>query len=646
MKQIKEFISSLQLPVELHQEVSADDLLQKHQFYLHLAQYLAPAFPAIARERLTRLTGYSYLYFRFLLGLDSLLDEKPGIAAQPTSKRLFGYLALHEQAVRGLAQLFAEDAAFWPAFEQCKHEYAAANLLEKQLAGQRAPFSLALFEQVAAGKSAVSYAMAYALASLSAEWQPVPALQQCLRYLHIAAQCLDDVEDFRQDWESGQFTYAHSLVEEYLAGKGLQIKQLSIRQVQSYFYTSGAAQQLLQQADSYYTASLRIAQELGLEELADYLGLLATRCQEYQKELEWLLQKTAIKARKSTEPLHVGPVVASPVVIRAAINYAVQHLRSARDAHGRWTDFMTSAGPSVAWVTAYVGLQLAETPEGSQLAHDAFDASFALPGAYNESMAQDGDSLSFAIGLRQRVWGEADARQLQTWLAHLRADGGWATYCHADRLRSRLALPPRVGVEAWLAPHACVTAAAACVLHLFPALAEQYQASCAYLAQQQQPAGCWHSYWWTSPIYATSFAVRALAPQAAYRAQCQAALHWLMVQQLPSGAWAGAAAAGGSAFYTALAIQALLTSDQPECLTAAELGVGWLLSQQTADGSWPTARVLRIPATDVAEPAEVKQWRPSSFGVNVVIDDHNRVFTTSTALNALSVFSRKAIFTC
>jgi hypothetical protein len=99
-----------------------------------------------------------------------------------------------------------------------------------------------------------------------------------------------------------------------------------------------------------------------------------------------------------------------------------------------------------------------------------------------------------------------------------------------------------------------------------------------------------------------------------------------------------------NAFYTALAIKSLIAYDAMSFQDSISKGVKWLLAHQTEDGSWQTNRILRIPATDVLYPSTVKRWRKSSFGVNCIIDDHNRVFTTSTVLNALHHYSTASCF--
>nr|GFC53214.1 hypothetical protein [Tanacetum cinerariifolium] len=203
--------------------------------------------------------------------------------------------------------------------------------------------------------------------------------------------------------------------------------------------------------------------------------------------------------------------------------------------------------------------------------------------------------------------------------------------------RKMMKLPDEVSVAAWLTPKPCVTAAAAYVMTLYEELMPQLKSSCEYLAGQQHPDGYWASYWWTSPIYATAFALLALASFPEYERCRENALQWLVKQQASNGAWYDDYnSTQPSAFFTGLAIKALLIESSQDYSASIERGVNWLVSNQVDDGSWLTTRILCIPATDVANPKDIKSWRLSSFGVNILVDDHNRIFTTSTVLNALN----------
>src|SRR6476661_1346598 len=639
IEQIRQRILALPLDGALTVELADSSLLQQHSLYLQLPEWLAPLFTGISSNQLAELRLYSYLYFRFLLKVDGLLDAPDGATTGP-AKQMLGALSLHELSVRGLTNLFPGADPFWEAFAACKQEYVAANMREKKFAEQPESFTEAGYEAMAAGKSAVCYALVPALASLGRVASSPGALCRCLQHLHIGMQYHDDLEDFRQDWEQGQYTYARFLLEKHSS----YTASSDVRKLHQQLYTSGVAQQLLRSGCRHYELALTLAQELGLPELAQHIRRQVEASEAHQHDIAELLQKTVVKACKSMQ-LPQAAAVDALSLLRATQMKAAAYLQRSQDEAGGWTDFMTSAGPARQWVTAYAGWQLAQTDLGLLQAQQASQALQALPSAYNESLMQDGDSTSFVMGLRRQLGLPAEPSALAAWLSFMNDDGGWVTYRNGEELRQRLKLPAGHDVTGWLAPQACVTAAAASILRQFSELAPQYEASCAWLLQRQEAGGHWPSYWWSSPIYATAFALEALAGHAADLPACTAAVAWLLAQQTAEGCWLDATSRQPSAFYTALALKALLSYDSPELTRPVEQGIAWLIRQQTADGSWLSGRSLRIPATGVLDPATVRQWRPSSFGVNALVDDHNRVFTTSTVLGSLGMFAKATIVT-
>ena len=134
--------------------------------------------------------------------------------------------------------------------------------------------------------------------------------------------------------------------------------------------------------------------------------------------------------------------------------------------------------------------------------------------------------------------------------------------------------------------------------------------------------------------------MQALNPQLEYNEHCAKACDWLLHNQHAAGSWINPFTKEQSAFYTALAIKALLIHNPKKYSHQLKKAVSWLIGQQTMDGSWQTSRILSIPATDVIDTSKITHWRKSSFGVNAVVDDHNRIFTTVTAANALEHYRK------
>lgn len=316
MRAITDFVGSLNLPDALAQELAGAPILAQHALYVQLPAWLAPVF-GLPRDAASveQLGVSSYFYFRFLLVLDNLLDTAPPSSAGATAqngaspvaphlaaRRLLTYCNLFEHAVRGLSGLFPAADPFWAELDACKKQYAASVLEEKARNAARGPFPLTRFVALAAGKSAVCNAIVHALSRLGSDgWAAGTPLLACLADLHVALQCMDDVEDFVRDAEQGQYTYAHALVEAYLRRNGVDATGLSPEQLHPYLYTSGTAVGLYALAQEQFTRALVLIRPFPLEELSDYLHHLSGRCAHYSADIEAGLARGRERVRRAEE---------------------------------------------------------------------------------------------------------------------------------------------------------------------------------------------------------------------------------------------------------------------------------------------------------------------------------------------------------
>lgn len=302
MRAITDYVRASALPTALKEELAGDYIIQQHALYVQLPTWLAPLFgPQVLPAQVEQLSFSAYYYFRFLLVIDHVLDVAPtgGAAASPqATQRLLALCDLYERSVRGLAALFGPNEPFWAQLDGCKAEYEATLLQEKERGVARGPFSLEAFEALAAGKSVLCNFIVYALSGLGGTSTPVEPLLACLRHLHIGMQCMDDVEDFRIDWEQGQYTYAHAQVEAYLAAEGLDPHALRADQVHPYLYTSGTADTLLALGQQHFGQALAVARSLGLDGLEALLAHRAGRCDFYRADIANKL--TRAKQRAAT----------------------------------------------------------------------------------------------------------------------------------------------------------------------------------------------------------------------------------------------------------------------------------------------------------------------------------------------------------
>lgn len=294
---LQQFVAELSISEQFKQQLIGAKTLNAYVFYVELPQFLAPLFPHVRLPQLEELTIHSYLYFSFIIGIDKLVDSPATQQGALQARHLFEVMSLQETAVHGLTRLFPDGSPFWVHFDECKQRYMAANLEEKKYAELRPALTVQQFEELAAGKSAICFAMAYAMSCLGENSAPVDEVLACLAGIHIGSQYFDDIEDFVQDWEQNQYTYAHSEVSAWLMEHNIDPDQVPVSLQQKYLYTSGVALRLMELGCQHYQRSLDLATSLGLEQLVAYLKpRIATYCQQMSR-----VQHTVDQARMQVE---------------------------------------------------------------------------------------------------------------------------------------------------------------------------------------------------------------------------------------------------------------------------------------------------------------------------------------------------------
>ncbi|HZS55169.1 MAG TPA: hypothetical protein VFA65_12250 [Bryobacteraceae bacterium] len=318
----------------------------------------------------------------------------------------------------------------------------------------------------------------------------------------------------------------------------------------------------------------------------------------------------------------------------AALKRAVHFLLGKRltddGANGRyWRDFNAYTNESDEWVTAYTAYALAETElsEGTQAACEAWEwliYGSCLHGSglgYSRLSPQDADSTAWGLRLAAMLGRSKDtfAREAYDFLTtFVRPDGGIGTFSAPGALAICPGKNPS-DVAGWTASHTCVTGPAAWLLEIAGGNA------CRFLANTQQKAGFWRAYWWADDEYATAHAVESLAATGDFDEAVQRGASWLKDRH------------SRSSFTLALQVLGMAKGGEQHFETALDD----LLALQNDDGSWPPSARLRIPAPFLKEPHLQWNWDEGGNGIGCIMVDHRRVFTTATAVRALSACRRR-----
>jgi Prenyltransferase and squalene oxidase repeat len=282
---------------------------------------------------------------------------------------------------------------------------------------------------------------------------------------------------------------------------------------------------------------------------------------------------------------------------------------------GCWSDWDLPPGPSDSWTTAYIGCQLTELPRPfrarslpARRAAAQWLVQHRSEGGgwgYNANVGADADSTAHALQFLSSDPVIGPGASCDCLIAYQQLDGGFSTY------------PSDAGLGSWGTSHADVTAVAARAL-----LSNQGPGSAAlarareYLLRRRKADGTWDSFWWASPLYATTTALSLLHATE---------LHL----DLPSTQQTLVSMAVENAFERALLIEALtrICTDRG-CHRLATL-VQQLVSKQLPDGSWASAPTLRLTNRQCANPA-------ASPFAGPLFADPERLFTSATVLRALS----------
>lgn len=286
---------------------------------------------------------------------------------------------------------------------------------------------------------------------------------------------------------------------------------------------------------------------------------------------------------------------------------AVEYLAGLQAPDGRVQDYALPVGRSDQWVTAYVGLALAEAASAGiaaarrpaeraaawLLAHRASEVAWG----FNAATGPDADSTAHACLLFAALGTPPPPASLAWLEAQWRPSGGFATYAARD--------------DAWAVGHPCVTPPVYAALHR-GGRRDLASAVLAYLGAVRRSDGSWPAYWWRGHHYADFVTLRLLADLDACPAPSADGVRCYEFD---------------SAFELACIVGSeTLRSAAPEVVAVLRRE---LAAHQRADGSWPSGFDLRVTEPDCYAP-----WDEAR---GVYYRDLRASITTATCLRALTL---------
>lgn len=609
-----------------------------NEFYVHAMNYLISSHEQYSKEDIIKITSYGFIYYVSLLKVDNEIDKK-----ESSNNTILEVVQFVENAIKGLGSVFGSNSDFWNKFNECKQLYYKGIKLENELKNTEIICDQTYFENLAECKSAFCYAYLYALNTLNSV-ENLDEKFEILRLIHVSMQYCDDIDDFIIDIHDGQTTYIFTEIRSFLNNQTkVNPNSLEPEQLLRYVHVSGLSIKHFNRAIELLEQAKVLAQRNNLIELISYIDNRIACLEVRVFEIDALNQKSISKSKQESGIKNFRLNDENiRVYAELALNDGLKYLKNwYNKSTNSWEDFLTSAGLGKTWITGYVLNNIHGIREIEELydqASESFISSYNGLAGFHENLIPDADSSNFYFLVKALENSVPNESHIQEWLKFMNIDGGWSTYLDHSGLIKILNYPSDTKLDGWMNPQNCVSAVSASVLAKYPHLQIEYYNTCNFLKSKISENGAIESYWWTSDVYATAYTLIAFSHSSIYNSECEQLQNWLLQQVNENGFVLDTKTGEKSVFYTSLVAKALMQYDFSQNFHTINSCLNWILKNQVLDGSWQSTTILQIPDPRVDNVSLIKSWKKTPFGVNCLVEDHNRIFTTSLVVNVICNF--------
>ena len=576
----------------------------------------------ISTKQLDLLDIAGFLYYQSTIFTDSLIDEK-SISKVP-------FISIcQEESIKILSSIYNLESNFWVLWNKRRNEYFQAVYLEKELYKQEI-VDMDKYEILADTKSAFGKVAIDCLFSIDNKNEDLyQKLLLSHKYFSVAFQLNDDIQDFKRDFKNCQFNWAVYLLKQH------NIKSQDPNVLEKYLYIRGISKKIYLLGIDYCNKSLDIIENI---EIPNWKKVLTDTKKSF---------KTAISEIDNYIEILTSEVSLSNVCflendLQKSIFSAIKFIKSKQQDNGSWREYINQGGISNTWATAFITSKISECinlksnfkNEISKALSFLNQNSIRTLWSYNNTWIEDADSTNFVFLSLFHNNMVIENEILAKWLLYQSQEGGFATYSEKSYLLSALDDKNILDVNGWLSVHNCVSAVS------FYFLAQQNQKSNSFLAIKkyfdENLEKELNSYWWTNNIYTYYYLAKT------YKFLNETTKVNYIISKISDGKNENGSFSdvyGENLFYTGLALEILLLN-QSENKQQIEKTISFLFQKQYNDGSWQNSNALQVP--DSQDTNFNKNHFPiATFGMNVRAKEFNRLFTTISVLQSLSIYEDK-----
>lgn len=626
-----EYLKSNAYPEAIIREIMDEDFIASNPSYYLCYPYLFNAYFQIKdKEVLNLLSVSGFLYYKAVILIDDIFDNKD---SKNNFQKFFTANICQEETVKILSSFFPVNSSFWKTWNARKFEYAKAYKLDKTLTEIK---DHSEFEALADYKSAfgkIAIDCLYHISEVKNKSMYLDLLESH-KYFYVSFQIMDDITDYCEDFNNGQFNISRHELISRLNTESDSIENYSVVEQKKLVYLKNVAENLYERALNYLDTSLNlqskynpVKHDFWINEINSLYNTAVT----HLLNIKGYINVYHTERKKST-------VTQNPKKIKETIEFGIYYLESNQLSDGSWNDIFNDAGISDVWVTSYVTYAMENVLPCTQIniARNFTEKSKVPNGlwGYNKTWIDDADSSSFAL-LSLNV-SENIEDHITQWLTFQNEDGGFSTYNDKDILLSSLNSPHIQNVEGWLQSHFCVSAVAYLVFaELKISSKNEFKRLRSYILKTLKSSESNLSYWWSNDIYAIYYLILGADKlnDLEILDLCEKRLEYLIGQDSEF-----------NYFDKGLLLSSLCLTDRyfTKYSDKVRKVADQILSNQLADGSWEESYALKMPHPSVLNASsDYIKCKKGDRGTNIITKDYNRIFTTASCLKALKHYESR-----
>lgn len=223
------------------------------KFYQKYPKLFESYYQGIKSETIDNLCKAGYFYYHSVLCLDTVIDDN-------NFNEIPQMLALQEESIKLLTSVFGLKSHFWGLWNQRKREYFEAVKIEKSLS-QSNSVDFEAYQDLADKKSAFGKVAIDSLFTLhhNKDNETYQKLLLSHKYFSTGFQLYDDVKDFKEDFEKGQFNYS---IEQLKKEVNFDQYKNNVEILNKLLFIKGIGQEILSQSISQFERAEKILNEL------------------------------------------------------------------------------------------------------------------------------------------------------------------------------------------------------------------------------------------------------------------------------------------------------------------------------------------------------------------------------------------------